>query len=106
MAQTTEAVVASLLSGFAAAPRHETPYRHWLVGQCLPAGAVEEINALPFPAPTLGGVSGKREVHNATRKYFDAENMARYPVCTAVNEAFQSPRLTDCEVLREDTGPF
>ncbi len=94
MAHTTEAVVASLLSSFAAGERHETPYRHWLVRSCLPAGAVEEINGLPFPPPALGGISGKREVHNATRKYFDVENRAKYSVIAAVSEAFQSPTVT------------
>ena len=94
MAQTTEAVVTSLLAGFAASERHEAPYRHWLIATCLPPGAVEEINALPFPAPKLGGVSGKREVHNATRKYFDVDNRAHYPVIAAVSEAFQAPAVT------------
>src|SRR5690606_462297 len=54
----------------------------------------EEINALPFPAPTLGGVSGKREVHNATRKYFDVENRASFPIVGAVSAAFQAPEVT------------
>lgn len=94
MAHSAEAVVNSLMASFAAAQRHEAPYRHWLATQCLPAGATEEINGLPFPAPALGGVSGKREVHNATRKYFDVENRAKYPVIAAVSEAFQSPVVT------------
>lgn len=94
MAHTKEAVVSSLLAGFAASARHETPYRHWLIDKCLPEGAVEEINGLPFPAPALGGVSGKREVHNATRKYFDVENQAAYPVIAAVSQAFQDARIT------------
>lgn len=94
MASRTEAVIESLLASFAAGKRHETPYRHWLVGSCLPAGMVEEINDLPFPPPALGGQSGKREVHNATRKYFDVENRAKYPVIAAVSEAFQSPKVT------------
>ena len=94
MAVTTEAVVSSLLASFAAGQRHETPYRHWLVSKCLPAGTVEELNGLPFPAPALGGVSGKREVHNATRKYFDVENRAKYPVIAAISEAFQSQTVT------------
>ena len=55
----------------------EEPYRHWFLQRCLPADAVDPILDLPFPAPDLGGVSGKRELHNATRKYFDAENRAQ-----------------------------
>ena len=94
MAETTETVVSSLLAGFAACKRYETPYRHWIIDQCTPAAAIADLNGLPFPAPALGGVSGKREVHNATRKYFDVENRAKYPVIAAIAEAFQDSRVT------------
>ena len=43
----------------------------------------------------LDGVSGKRELHNNTRKYFDAENSAKFPVCEAFCDAFQDKRVTD-----------
>ena len=49
----------------------------------------------PFPAPELGGISGKRELHNATRKYFDVENRAKFSVCEAFCQAFQDKRVTD-----------
>ena len=94
MTISADTVVASMLASIAAAQSRAEPYRHWFVNRCLPADAVTTINGLPFPAPALDGLSGKREVHNATRKYFDAENMGRFPVCKAVNDAFQSPRLT------------
>lgn len=94
MAHTAEAVINSLLSSFAAVQRFEAPYRHWISGKCLPEGTVEDINGLPFPAPALGGISGKREVHNATRRYFDVENRAKYPVIAAVSEGFQSEKVT------------
>ena len=41
-------------------------------------------SALPFEAPSLDGVSGKRELHNNTRKYFDVENRKNFPVCEAI----------------------
>ena len=91
---SAEAVVSSLQASFGAARRHETPYRHWLVSGCLPEGAIDDIIALPFPAPALDGVSGKREVHNATRKYFDVENRARFPVIGAISDALQDTRVT------------
>jgi hypothetical protein len=94
MASTSEAIVASLLKSFAAARRNEEPYRHWFVTQCLPAAAADEITVLPFPAPALDGVSGKREIHNATRKYFDQPNRERFPVCRAFSDAFQDKRVT------------
>jgi hypothetical protein len=94
MASTSEAIVASLLKSFAAARRNEEPYRHWFVTQCLPAAAADEITVLPFPAPALDGVSGKREIHNATRKYFDQPNRERFPVCRGFSDAFQDKRVT------------
>lgn len=94
MTLTADKVVSSMQASIETARVEDKPYRHWFLKSCLPPGFVAAINALPFEAPALGGVSGKREVHNATRKYFDAENMARYPVCRAVGDAFQSPRLT------------
>jgi hypothetical protein len=90
MAPTADAITSSLLASFAAGERSDQPYPHWFLSRCLPQNLADEITALPFPAPELGGVSGKREVHNATRKYFDRENSARFPVCRAFNDAFQS----------------
>jgi hypothetical protein len=94
MAITTEAVLASLLKSFETGRRAEMPYRHWLLSNCLPPDCITAINALPFEAPALGGVSGKRELHNATRKYFDVENRARFPVVEAVSQALQDRRVT------------
>jgi hypothetical protein len=94
MTASSDAIVSSLVHSFEAGSRHESPYRHWLLKDCLPAAALADCLALPFEAPALGGVSGRREVHNATRKYFDAENMERHPVCKAVNTALQDKRVT------------
>ena len=72
----------------------EQPYRHWMLKGCLPSDSVEDIVALPFEASSLDGISGKRELHNKTRKYFDVENRGRFPVCEAVAQAFQDRRVT------------
>jgi hypothetical protein len=95
MAISKDAFLATLLQSIETSRRVETPYRHWLLQRCLPGDAVDPILDLPFPAPDLGGVSGKREIHNATRKYFDVENRGKYPVCEAFCQAFQDRRLTD-----------
>ena len=95
MAITKDAFVATLLESIGSARRQEQPYRHWFLQRCLPEDAVDPILDLPFPAPELGGVSGKRELHNATRKYFDVENRAKFPVCEAFCQAFQDKRVTD-----------
>ena len=94
MPSSKDAIVATLTKCFAASAVKPVPYRHWFVDNCLPADVVADVLRLPFPAPELGGISGKREVHNATRRYFDADNMQAHPVCSALNAALQDPRVT------------
>lgn len=89
-AALTKAVKDSLAAAFAGAAFDPSPYPHWLLAGVLPPGMTEALRSLPFPSPDLGGVSGKREVHNDQRRYFDAVNIARFEVCAAVAEAFQS----------------
>lgn len=95
MAITKDAFVSSLLESIATSQRTDRPYRHWSLQACLPADAAELILTLPFPPPDLGGQSGKREIHNATRRYFDVENRAKFPVCEGFCQAFQDKRVTD-----------
>jgi hypothetical protein len=83
-------ITASVIASLTAATMTEKPYRHWFMRNCLPKVAVAEVLALPFAAPELGGVSGKRELHNNTRKYFDAENQGRFPIVKAISDALQS----------------
>ena len=85
-----EAVQRSLETAFSTAERLEDPYRHWLLSRVLPPTVAAELRHLPFSPPDLNGVSGKRELHNDKRHYFDAANNARFPQCRAVAEAFQS----------------
>lgn len=87
-------VIQSFITGIDSATRAAEPYRIWTVRDCFPVDTVEDMLALPFEAPSLDGVSGKRELHNNTRKYFDVENRKRFPVCEAVAQAFQDKRVT------------
>jgi hypothetical protein len=73
-----------------AAETSETPFRHWILERMLPDAVAAELDRLPFPAPDLGGESGSRELHNATRRYLDPQAIAAFPVCRCVAEAFQS----------------
>lgn len=86
----------------AAAQVHDVPYRHWLLSDVLPADVAAEINALPFEAPALNGVSGSREIHNNTRRYVDADAIARYRACAALAQAFQHPDTV--ALVEEVTG--
>jgi hypothetical protein len=92
---SAEDVVRTFIQCVDDAKRSETPYRHWSLTGCFPADTVDDILALPFEAPSLEGVSGKRELHNNTRRYFDVENRQSFPVCEAVAQAFQDKRVTD-----------
>jgi hypothetical protein len=92
---TSQAIVDSMLESIESSKCTQTPYKHWFLTHCLPDDTLDAILGLPFEAPPLEGVSGKRELHNNTRKYFDADNMHRYAVCRAFNEAFQSKPITD-----------
>ncbi|MHB8529487.1 MAG: hypothetical protein ACYC8V_08255 [Caulobacteraceae bacterium] len=86
----TEAVAASLRASLAAAERFEVPYRHFMVSDVFPAEVAGVLRRLPFEAAGVDGVSGKRELHNDTRRYFDAETCERFAACRAIGEAFQS----------------
>lgn len=94
MAMTSQAIVDSMLKSIEASQCTQTPYKHWFLTQCLPDDTIDAILGLPFEAPPLDGVSGKRELHNKTRKYFDEESMGRFAVCKAFNDAFQSRAVT------------
>jgi hypothetical protein len=88
-----ETVKRSLEASFATARRYEDPYRHWILRDVFPDHVAAELRHLPFSPPRLDGVSGKRELHNDKRHYFDAANNARFAQCGAVAEALQSPRV-------------
>lgn len=66
------------------------PYRHWLVFDIFPVEIAEQLANLPFPVPDIGGISGQRDLHNATRQYFDRDNIQKYVLCKEVAEHFQS----------------
>lgn len=88
-ARVAEAFAASIANRQA----FDEPYRHFLIENCLPKDVADELAHLPFAAPVLDGVSGKRELHNDQRSYFDAAAMARFPVMRAVAQALQSVEI-------------
>jgi len=97
-----EVVGQSFIASLYGAQSADEPYRHWTLSNLFSPDVVAALRALPFQPPELGGVSGARELHNNTRRYFDAENNARYPVCGAVAAAFQSPEVVGA--IRRVTG--
>ena len=94
MPAATEAIIQSLNRSFETGARTEKPYPHWFLKDCLPTDTAAEVISLPFEAPPLEGISGKRELHNKTRTYFDAANQARFATVKSVSEALQDARTT------------
>jgi hypothetical protein len=95
----TARVAAAFAAAVAARRTFAAPYRHHLLEDVFPADVAAALADLPFAAPTLDGVSGRRELHNDQRSYFDAAAMARFPVMRAVAEALQSPPIV--RLIRE-----
>jgi hypothetical protein len=83
-------IAATFSKAIAERRRLEDPYRHYLIENVFPADVADELAQLPFAAPVLNGLSGKRELHNDQRSYFDAAAVARFPVMRGVAEALQS----------------
>jgi hypothetical protein len=97
------ALVASFKGSLETAVAHERPYPHWFLRDIFPAAVADALAELPFPVPDLHGISGKRDLHNASRQYFDRENMERYSVCAALSEVFQDPEIV--ATLQDSLGP-
>ncbi len=93
----TETIQQQILQSFTDAltnsERHNTPYPHWFLNNLLPANTLQNVQQLTFPTPDLGGVSGKRELHNDKRHYFDQANIKKHAVIGALSHTFQSATM-------------
>ncbi len=83
----------SFTAALTRAESFEAPYRHWFIEHPLPEDIIGDLQKMQFPAPVLGGVSGKRELHNDQRHYVDQENIARLPAFAALANAFQADEM-------------
>ena len=81
-AVTTADIIATVAASIKARQVFEAPYRHWLIDNIFPAAVADELATLPISAPSLAGVSGKRELHNDQRSYFDKESMEHFELRT------------------------
>lgn len=97
MTDTTahDAVLGSLEAAFKNAEQREVPYRHWRLSHLFPESVASSISDLPFEPPVIDDTGGRRETHNASRRFFDQDAIARFPTCRSIAEAFQSPTLID-----------
>ncbi|RYB03128.1 2OG-Fe(II) oxygenase [Lichenibacterium ramalinae] len=83
----------------------DRPYPYSLVDGLFPAAVADELADLPFGAPSLDGVSGKRELHNDKRRYFDTPTNAEHPVMGRVAEALQATDVVS-EIARAFDAPL
>ncbi len=79
-----------LARSFAAGATSEDPFRHLMLRDVLPLASLEALLKLPFALQSLGGVSGRRELHNESRHYFDRVAVATYRTARSIAHAFQA----------------
>ena len=96
------AVAASLLAALDRAEEPRAPFRHFLLQHVLPEDVARAVLALPFAPQAIGDTLGKRETHNAARRFYAGELLARHPVCAAIAAAMQSEGVA--AALCERTG--
>ena len=84
------AIAASLLEALERADSPTAPFRHHLLRNVLPQGVARDVLALPFTPPAIDDTQGKRETHNATRRFYAGAVLAEHPVCAAIAAAMQS----------------
>jgi len=95
MSPEARRVADSFLASIGARKAFDKPYRHFLLDHVFPVDVSATLAELPFAAPVLNGISGKRELHNDQRRYFDAATMAQFPVMRPVAEALQSKEIVN-----------
>ncbi|MDB5451294.1 MAG: uncharacterized protein JWQ52_2422 [Phenylobacterium sp.] len=88
--QDQESCDRSFLESLEAARLAEQPFAHWSLRRALPEWTVEALRQLPMPVADLCGQSGSRELHNQTRRYFDADAVATSGIRRSFAEMFQS----------------
>jgi hypothetical protein len=86
-------LIAHFRDSVAKSQRQSEPFTYWRLFDVMPMETVKAMRALPLTPQDTGGVSGAREIHNATRNYFDQPNVRKYPVCADVAGVFQAPEI-------------
>lgn len=82
----------AFLTALAHAREEASPFRHWLLRGVLAPALLAALDAWPHPAPAVRYARGRREEHNATRRYVDAEAIRDFPPARALAETFQDAR--------------
>lgn len=86
-------VARSLIASVASAMRHEQPYPNWRLSRLFPEPVAQSLATLPYETADIGGLSGRRELHNDHRHYFAGPVLDRRPITREVARAFQAPQV-------------
>jgi hypothetical protein len=89
----------ALVLGFGRAQFRAQPFPNWRFGPLFPERIAEALTAFPFDPAPLAGPSGRRELHNARRRYFSGDMLREFPVAREVAEAFQSARVVQALMM-------
>ena len=89
----TNAIHSHISTALTKSSSFKAPYRHWLIDGFIPADLLASVQALQFSPPALNGISGKRELHNDQRCYFDEHNIRENDAIAAVAKTFQSTAI-------------
>ena len=92
----------SVEQAFQNAEHFDAPYEHWTLKNLFPTEIANALPSVEFPVPKLGGVSGKRELHNDTRHYVDTKNRNRFSSFGLIANAFQAASMA--HVIEKFTG--
>ncbi len=88
---STDDLRTRILDSLAARESHAAPYPYAILHDMLTPEAIAAIHAVPADVPDLAGESGRREIHNKSRSYFDVETRRDQPIAEALCAAFQAP---------------
>jgi hypothetical protein len=80
-----------LLAALDRAETSSQPFRHWQFRQILPPELAEALTILPLPPAPIGDTAGRRETHNALRRFCSPAAQAEFPACADLATAFQGP---------------
>lgn len=89
------AISQRFVSSMDASHVERSPYSYWVLEKPIPDEVGEEVLTLPIVPASVDDTKGKRETNNATRVHFSTANQARFPVCQAIAQAFQSQPVTE-----------
>lgn len=78
------------------------PFAHAFLERVFPERTLRDVVNLGWAAADLHGVSGRRELHNEQRRYFDSDAVAREDAAFELADTFQGRAMI--RLLRNELG--